>query len=187
MTLMLKNLGQRMRQLRKEKGLTLVEVSQKTGVAQATLSRIETGSMIGTLESHEKVAEVLGVGLTELYTGIDKRYDEITHTPHAARKVTHHSKDVQMELLTTDPSQKKITPLLVTIQPEAESLKQQSERGVEKFIYVLDGEIKAVVDKQSFVLKAGETLYLDASLPHEFANEKARPARLLMAVSPAKL
>ena len=74
---MLKNLGQRIRTLRKAKGLTLVEISEKTGVAQATLSRIETGTMVGTVECHEKIAETLGIGLAELYSGVDKRYEQI--------------------------------------------------------------------------------------------------------------
>ena len=82
---MLKNLGQRIRTLRKEKGLTLVEISEKTGIAQATLSRIETGTMIGTVESHEKIAETLGIGLSELYTGVDRRYEQISHQAKEAR------------------------------------------------------------------------------------------------------
>src|SRR3954464_13555728 len=100
---MLKNLGHKMRKLRKDKGLTLVEVAEKTGVAQATLSRIETGTMIGTVESHEKIAEVLGVGLSELYSGVDKRYDQIAHqTRDNERKVVHHTHHYQMEILTVE-------------------------------------------------------------------------------------
>src|SRR5690242_11715508 len=120
---MLKNLGKRIRDLRKEKGLTLVEISQKTGVAQATLSRIETGTMIGTVESHEKIAEVLGIGLAELYSGVDGRYEQIAHLPkEAERKVTFHGKNVQVELLTAESSKKKITPLLMTLHAGSESM-----------------------------------------------------------------
>ena len=185
---MLKNLGQRIRTLRKQKGLTLVEVSEKTGVAQATLSRIETGTMIGTIESHEKIAEVLGIGLAELYSGIDKRYEQISHlTGEAQRKITFHGKSAQIELLTTESSQKKITPLLVTLQAGSETPREQSERGVEKFLFVLEGEIKAKVDKQDYGLKSGETLYFDASLPHYLLNEKQKTARILLTVSPSKI
>ena len=184
---MLKNLGQRIRKLRKEKGITLVEIAKKTGVAQATLSRIETGSMSGTVESHERIAEALGVGLAELYSGVDRRYDQIAHTKEQDRKVTHHGRSVQVELLTSESSKKKITPLLITLQGGSQTTREHNERGVEKFLYLLDGEVKVRVDKDEHVLKTGETLYFDASLPHQIANEKQKTARVLASVSPSKI
>lgn len=185
---MLKNLGQRIRKIRKEKGITLVDIAKRTGVAQATLSRIETGTMMGTVDSHEKIAEALGIGLAELYSGVDKRYEQISHlAKDAERKVTKQSKDYRIELLTQESSRKKITPLLVTLQGGGHGQREQSERGVEKFIFVLDGDVKCVVDKEEFALKANETLYFDASLPHQILNEKSKTARLLIAVSPSKI
>ena len=184
---MLKNLGQRIRTLRKEKDLTLIEIAKRTGIAQATLSRIETGTMMGTVESHEKVAEVLGIGLAELYSGVDRRYEQIAHTKADERKATYHSRNVDIQLLTQESSKKKITPLLFTLQGGSETQREQNERGVEKFLYVLESEVKIKVDKQEFSLKPGETLYFDASLPHQISNEKQKTARLLVAVSPSKI
>lgn len=187
MTSMLKNLGQRIRQLRKTKGVTLVEMASKTGVAQATLSRIETGTMTGTLESHEKIAEVLGIGLAELYSGVDRRYEEVAHLPTESRKVTHHTNQFQIELLTQESSKKKITPLLITIQGESQIPMESLERGVEKFYFVLEGEVKILLDSKTYSLKENETLYFDASLPHQISNPGKSRARLLAAVSPSKL
>ncbi|MBU9888486.1 MAG: XRE family transcriptional regulator [Candidatus Omnitrophica bacterium] len=185
---MLKNLGQRIRTLRKEKDLTLVEISQKTGVAQATLSRIETGTMIGTVECHEKIAECLGIGLAELYTGIDPRYEQVSHLSQKdTRAVTHHTKDVTMELLTQESSKKKITPLLLSLQGNGTTARESHERGVEKFVWVLEGTVKIKLENQEFVLKPQETLYFDASLPHQFANEGQKTAKVFIAVSPSKI
>lgn len=184
---MLKNLGQRIRKIRKEKGVTLVELSKTTGVAQATLSRIETGTMMGTVESHEKVAEALGIGLAELYSGVDRRYEQVAHTKEQDRKVTHHGRSVQIELLTAESSKKKITPLLITLQGGSQTVREHQERGVEKFVYALEGEVRIKLDKDEFILKPGESLYFDASLPHQIFNEKQKTARLLAAVSPSKI
>ena len=184
---MLKNLGQRIRKIRKEKGITLVEIAKKTGVAQATLSRIETGSMMGTVESHEKIAEAIGVGLAELYSGVDRRYEQIAHTKEQERKVAHHGRNVEVSLLTSESSKKKITPLLIALQAGAQTQREHNERGVEKFFYVLEGEVKVKVDKEDYALRAGETLYFDASLAHQITNEKQKTARILAAVSPSKI
>lgn len=185
---MLKNLGQRIRTLRKKRGITLVEMAEKTGVAQATLSRIETGSMTGTVESHEKISEVLGIGLAELYTGVDRRYEEIEHIDNnTPRPVTHQTNAFKFELLTQESSRKKITPILITIQGEKEIPEERSERGVEKFFYVLEGSVTVQVEKETFELKEQETLYFDASLPHKIMNPHQGRARILVAVSPSKL
>ena len=59
--------GDRIKGLRKEKKLKLKELAEKSGVQIATLSRIEHKKMTGTLDSHAKIAQALGVDVTELY------------------------------------------------------------------------------------------------------------------------
>ena len=185
---MLKNLPHRIRTLRIEKGLTLVEISKKTGIAQATLSRIETGTMVGTIECHEKIAEMLGVGLANLYTGVDRRYEQTAYTSNKEEKVvTHHTKNVHVEVLTQESSKKKITPLMVTLQPGGKTEKESTLRGVEKFLMLLEGNIKVKLENDEYSLKSQETLYFDASLPHQYMNDGSKIARLFVAVSPSKI
>ncbi|MBI3317046.1 MAG: helix-turn-helix transcriptional regulator [Candidatus Omnitrophica bacterium] len=185
---MLKNLGERIRQFRKQRGLTLVEISKRTGVAQATLSRIETGTMTGTVESHEKIAEAIGIGLAELYGTVDSRLDKTSVLKKdAEHKTSHLGKNVSVELLTTESSQKKITPLLITLQGKSQTPTEQTERGVEKFVYALEGEAKVNLEKDTFELKSGDSLYFDASIPHHIVNETAKTCRLIAAISPSKL
>lgn len=181
-------IGSRIRTLRKAKKITLIELSKQTGIAQATLSRVETGSMVGTVESHRKIAEALGLGLAELYAPLDRRYEEITiFKKEAPRKAVHQSRGCQTELLTNEVTKKKMTPLLVTLSGGAKTSLEQNERGVEKFVWVLEGEVEAQVEKENYPLKEGETLYFDASLPHRLANSKSKTAKLFVAVSPPKI
>lgn len=180
--------GNRVRELRKAKKVTLVELSKQTGIAQATLSRIETGTMTGTVESHRKIAEALGLGLAELYAPLDRRYQEIVHAKkETPRKVVRQGKGCQIEMLTQEATKKKIAPLLITLAGNAQTSLEQNDRGVEKFVWVLDGEIEARVEKENYPIKTGETLYFDASLPHRLNNLKAKTAKLFVAVSPSKI
>lgn len=184
----MQKLGNRIRALRKAKKVTLVELSKNTGIAQATLSRIETGRMTGTVQSHQKIAEVLGLSLAELYAPIDRRYEEVAHSKkEVSRKVVHQGRGCQMELLTQEVTKKKITPLLMTLSGNSRTTTEHNERGVEKFVWVLDGEVEVTLEKETHPVKAGETLYFDASLPHRFANPKAKTAKAFVAVSPSKI
>ena len=64
-------IGKKIKDLRIEKGMTLGELSRKTGVATATLSRMENDHMAGTLKSHMRISKALGVSITEIYREIE--------------------------------------------------------------------------------------------------------------------
>lgn len=58
--------GERLRSLRKERLLTQVELSRMTGVAQDSISSLETGKREAHPGTIRKLAEALGVKPTEL-------------------------------------------------------------------------------------------------------------------------
>ena len=181
-------LGLKIRDIRRQKKVTLIELSKLTGVAQATLSRIETGLMTGTVESHEKIAEALAVPLTQLYEGIDKRHERIAHqSASGPRKVTVKTNDMRCELLTQEISKKKMVPLLTTLAGHGKSQKEELDRGVEKLFFVLEGSVKILVGEKEYLLNPNDTLYFDGSIPHQIVNTSAKQAKLLCIVSPAKI
>ncbi len=70
-TVILKSVGSRLRTLRRTKQLTLAKLARKSGVEMATISRIERGQMIGTLESHVRLSRALSVHLSTFYAELD--------------------------------------------------------------------------------------------------------------------
>lgn len=181
-------IGKRVRELRKAKKITLIELAELTGVAQATLSRIETGVMIGTVDSHQKIAKALGLSLAELYSGVDERIQDITYQGKAERTpTTLFNGKVRCEVLTSQAMKRKMTPVLLTIDSGAETEAEKLDAGIEKFLYAIDGEITAKVEKKEFTLKEGETLYFEASLPHQLCNHSGKKVRVLSIVSPPTL
>jgi len=70
-------MGKRIKELRKLKRMTLVRLSEKSGVQLATLSRIENNKMTGSLESHAQICLALGIKLSELYEGVSLDGEDI--------------------------------------------------------------------------------------------------------------
>jgi mannose-6-phosphate isomerase-like protein (cupin superfamily) len=159
-----------------------------TGVAQATLSRIETGVMRGTVESHQRIAEALGMSLSELYSEVDDRLGRISAFSLGKRSAAAvRDAKVKCEILTQHAMKKKITPLLLTLEGRGETDVEKFEAGVEKFYFVLEGEVTARIEKKEYPLSEGGTLYFDASLPHQLSNASGKKARVFCAVSPPAL
>lgn len=181
-------LGLKIRDLRRQKKITLIELSKITGIAQATLSRMETGLMLGTVKSHQKIAETLGISLGELYQNLDTRFEKISHQMASAdRKISSKSDQLKYELLTQEISKKKITPLLLTLAGYGKSEIEKSERGVEKFYLVLEGSAVIHLDQKEYALQPYDTLYFDASIPHHISNPVSKQAKIFCAVSPSKI
>ena len=185
---MASELGARIRNLRRQKKITLIELSKITGIAQATLSRMETGLMLGTVKSHQKIAETLGISLGQLYEGMDTRHERVKHQAASSeRKIFAKTDQMRCELLTQEISKKKITPLLITLNAHGKSGIEQLERGVEKLVFVLDGTIAVHLEGKEYVLNPYDTLYFDGSIAHQLVNSRNKQARIFCAVSPSKI
>ena len=186
-----RSVGERLRLLRTSQKLTLVELAKASGVDLATISRIETGKMSGTLESHIRLATALGLKLTELYAGIEEERAKRAATilPSAQHKdvYVHEAGKSSIALLTSDIMQKKLMPVLVTVEPGGSTQREEAKVGTEKFLYVLDGTLEVKVGEEKHLLKRGSSLYLDAAVPHNFKNTGRMTARFVSVVTPPVL
>lgn len=184
----MKGLGERIKSLRKIRGMTLVEVAKKTGIDQATLSRIENGVMIGTLNSHMQIAEALGLNLPDLYEDVlDKLSEAKDKTVRQKLETFSHSSGAVAELLTSGILQKKMMPVLLKLKPKGRTESEEYTPVTERFIYVLKGLADISIGKEQKKLSTGESLYFNASLPHHFMNTSKSECWLLSVMTPASL
>ena len=186
-----KNVGARLRLLRRSQKVTLVELAESSGVDAATISRIETGQMSGTLESHIRLAGALGFKLTELYAGIEeaRAKDAATMQPPSQHKevYVHQTGKSSIAMLTTDILNKKLMPVLITVEPGGSTHKEEARVGTERFLYVLEGTLEAKVGEATHLLKRGSSLYFDASVPHSLKNPSRSVAKCLSVLTPPAL
>ncbi|MBL7069344.1 MAG: helix-turn-helix transcriptional regulator [Candidatus Omnitrophica bacterium] len=178
-------IGSMIRQLRQDVGLTLEELSKKSGIALATLSRIENEKMTGTLDSHMMICKALGITLARLYSGIDDKAKDVdVKKDKEHTEVFVHKKKFIAEILTSKVLDKKMMPTLIKIEPDGETDKNENKLGSEKFIFVLQGEIEAKIDEEKHNLVVGDSIYFNASLPHNFKNIGAEEVQFICVEAP---
>src|ERR671916_3400603 len=73
-------LGAWVRGLRRERGLTLEELAERSGVSRAMISKVERGEKNPTLVVAAKLAEGLGITLSQL-AGMEERRGTILIPP----------------------------------------------------------------------------------------------------------
>jgi transcriptional regulator with XRE-family HTH domain len=184
----MKGLGSRIKELRKLRRLTLVDVAKKTGIDQATLSRIENEKMTGTLNSHTRIATALGLSLPELYrNALDSL--SVTKEKKALRKfdIASKSSDVTTELLTEHILQKKMLPTLLKLKKDGQLNYEEYPAGSERFVYVVKGVVRLIYAGETKNLSAGESLYFAGSMSHSLKNIAKGESTLLSILTPASI
>ena len=77
MSIIKKQLGQRIKELRKLKGLTQEQLAEIVGIGTSNISYIETGKFAPSIENFERIVEALGVEPYELYMFSSKSTSEM--------------------------------------------------------------------------------------------------------------
>jgi transcriptional regulator with XRE-family HTH domain len=181
------HIGKRVRALRKSQNMKLQELAQKSGVQIATLSRIEHNKMTGTLESHIAIAKALDTDLSSLYSDIEKAKKTIdVNKNDVENDVSVQTEKAIHQILTTNVMSKKMMPSLLKLSVNGSSSSEILKPGTERFIYVVEGQLTAVIKGEEFQLEKSHSIYFDASQEHQFQNRSEYDAQLLIITTPSQ-
>ncbi len=163
-------LGERVRELRRERGLTLDGLAGRSGVSRAMISKLERGEKNPTLVVAAKVAEGLGVSLSRL-VGVEERR-EVVVVPRARRAVLRDPETgFERQLLSPTFGGRGIE-FIRNVVPEGSTSGEfpPHRRGVTEYVVVERGRLKAVLGGESYLLEEGDALFFEADIPHRFDN-----------------
>lgn len=183
-------IGEKLRGLRKSRDLTLDDISRKSGVGKATLSRIENDVTAGTLKTHMKICEVLNINLKDLYEGIDTPHDEIATLGQdnlSEAEIFSYDEKTKSILLTKQAQKKNMLPQLLILEPAGKTHLEQNASGTEKFVFCIEAEVYIIIENKEYGLKKGTSLYFKSHFSHYFANKGKKAARCLVVTSPVAL
>lgn len=163
-------LGVRVKDLRKEAGLTLDELAGRSGVSRAMISKLERGEKNPTLVIAARLAEGLGVSLSRL-AGVEERR-EVVLVPRERRMVLRDP-ETGFERQSLSPTfAARGVEFLRNVVPEGSTSGDfpAHRKGVEEHIVVEKGELKATLGGEEYLLRQGDALFFEADVPHRFDN-----------------
>ncbi|MGR4872235.1 helix-turn-helix domain-containing protein [Variovorax sp. LARHSF232] len=164
--------GQQVRALRLCSGASAGKLAANAGISRSMLSRIERGLVCASVETLERIAVGLGVGLARLFVQPSGRSTFChvpagmgTHVQHTG-EVAEHCRQMLGQLRSGNLC---IEPWLVRLGPEAETFGASSQQAKVQFVYTLAGRLACRIGDQVVELSAGDSLLLGASI--EFGVE----------------
>ena len=177
-------LGPKIRQLRLKKKMGLVELGRHTGLSPAMLSKIERGRLFPTLPTLLRIALVFSVGLEFFFAGsrekplvaVMRKSDRLALPDQPG---TRHT-SFRFESLDFLATERRFNSYLAEFLPIAlEHLRPHTHAGVE-FIYAFQGQLSVHVDSVEHVLRAGDSMYFDATVPHAYRRSRSGACRALV-------
>jgi XRE family transcriptional regulator, regulator of sulfur utilization len=177
-------IGPRVRALREAMGLSLRDLSGRTGVSPPMLSQVERGETSPTLAVAARIAAGLELSLSQLLRLDEGRHVAIVRAGERRGRTRrgHRTEELTPPLpgQRADVSLHGLAPAASTGGPGDTPL---HEPGSRETAIVLDGEVALVVDGERHQLGAGDSVTFDADLAHHFRNDGSRPARFLAVVA----
>jgi transcriptional regulator with XRE-family HTH domain len=161
--------GPRLKRVRTERGVTLADLSEKTGISKSTLSRLENGQRRPSLELLLPLAQAYRVPLDDL-VGAPEVGDPRIRLK--ARKVNGRT----VLPLTRQPNGVQAWKIVI---PARHSAPQPRTHDGYEWLYVLSGRMRLILGDRDLVLGVGEAAEFDTQLPHWFGSTGEGPAEVL--------
>ncbi|MEW5421630.1 helix-turn-helix domain-containing protein [Amorphus sp. 3PC139-8] len=179
------NVGAKIREARKAQGLTLQDLSERSGLSISQLSKLETGKARLTVDTALVIAGVLHVPVGALLfvpRGVAKARRSITR---AGTGVVHRGNAMSFEVLCSDFRDKANIFWRVTLHARSfeENGGWRSHAG-EEFIYVQDGSLELhTIHYDPVVLNPGDSIQFDGEMDHAYVALGDKPVVMLMSNS----
>lgn len=163
-------MGVNLKRLREERGITLRDLAKRLHVSASFLSQIETGKAAPSLSTLKNIADALQTTVGIL-VGEGEQLDYKPVVKEAERKALKGVGDgIRMYLLTSPDSNKQMEPLLFKLDKNATSGHSMYKHFGQEFVLVLKGSIEITLNSTTYVLRKGDSMYFNSSIPHSFRN-----------------
>ncbi|NNG05501.1 MAG: helix-turn-helix domain-containing protein [Inquilinus sp.] len=153
--------------VRRQRGLTVSGLSEKSGVPKASISAIEDGEQASSLEMFWRLSEALNVEFGRLLGSEDQ--------------VVYDPSGISAQLVAREAEEESTETYLMSFPADASRLASGHWQGVLETVTVLSGALITGPEAQPLFLSTGQTASFQADGPHIYRSG-SRPCRALVVV-----
>lgn len=180
------SIARRIRRIRLHGRLTMETVADRTGFTKSYISMIESGKKSPPIATLIKIAKALGVDIGAFFEQKNTK-DRFFLVKREEREVVVRDGTVfgyQYEAIASTHGRKKMEPFVITLPLESEEKGFFDHEGEELF-YVLEGDVRFHYGDKTFLMREGDCIYFDSSVPHRGEGTTEKKSRALVVVSPS--
>lgn len=160
-----------LRTVRRQRGLTLEQLADRTGLTKSYLSKVERGHSTPSIAVALKVARALDVDVGRLFSD-----------GAAERQITVDRADAtdgRYRALATTLLGKSMSPFVVRPTASAADDPHPEHTGQE-FLFVHAGTVELTYGEQTITLSCGDSAYFDSSVAHRLRAVGTEPVEVVV-------
>ncbi|MFN3534443.1 MAG: helix-turn-helix domain-containing protein [Desulfatiglandales bacterium] len=169
------SIGNKIRLLRRKKGLSLKQLGNDTGLKPQYISQIEKGEVIPPVAVLLQISKALEIDSGILLSEERKKIKEKSLDDYQKRTESYAYVN-----LTPNARHKHLKAFKVTIDPESEHKGVSYQHPGEEFIYVLKGKVEVMVGENQNIVEENSCIHFDSSIQHKITNLSPEKAELLV-------
>jgi transcriptional regulator with XRE-family HTH domain len=175
------DVGARLQVLREARGMSMRSLAQKSGLSANALSMIERGKASPSVSTLYKLAEALGVSITDFFGPPATRRKAVFLKPDKRARVS--IPQGSWEGLGGEQFVGRVEPFIITLEPGAGSGGQAMVHSGHEFVFCLQGQVEYRVEGDVYPMEAGDSLLFSANLEHHWRNPGRTTANILIVLS----
>ena len=176
------DLGMRLKELRKKRGLSQTELARLVGVTPSTISQVESNLIYPSLPALLKMAEILSVDVSSFFQVSPDVGNKIIFSDSESTDIKFADLpegSIEAKLLTPLDFDPKAEPYLIEIPPKKTLPSHFFIHKGEEIGYLLSGKLQIKLEKAVYNVRAGNVVYLTSEMPSQWKNPGTSTAKLL--------
>ena len=158
------NVGERLRELRTAREISMRVLAAKSGLSIHTISLIERGKTSPSVSTLYKLAEALNVSITDFFSAENDRRQVVFLKADERTRISFTRG--LFEGLGGEQFSGKVEPFVLTLENSANSGPQAMSHTGHEFVFCLRGELEYQVEHEIYELSPGDSLLFAAHLKH---------------------
>ena len=171
--------GERLRQLRTARGLSIRALAAQTGFSPSFISQVEAETASPSIASLQKIVGAVGVTVGEFFRAIEAptrwliRRGERTVYRSAWSKGT-------VAALTDDTMERQLAAFELTVDPGGRSTSRPEPNAHDILLLLMAGTLTLILEHETVTLEVGDSAYVVAGRPHAWENRGEVVVTLLL-------
>lgn len=176
-------IGGKLKQLRTEKKLSIAELSRLSDVSTGLISQIERDLVVPSVTSLWRLAQAMDTNINYFFHE-EPQEEQMIIRNGEHRTIVMHNDSSHYKLLHPSKDDRMLDMMVITLKSGYTYDKKAIGHEGEECGYVLKGTLTVYLNGKDYVLKEGDSIYFDSSLPHKYINNGEEDCISIWAMTP---
>ncbi|MEJ7420578.1 XRE family transcriptional regulator [Staphylococcus haemolyticus] len=177
-------IGNKLRNLRRQKNLTQEELAERTDLSKGYISQIESQHASPSMETFLNILEVLGTSPSDFFK--EKSKEKVLYTKNERTIYDEYDRGYVLNWLVMKSNEFEMEPLILSLKPGA-SYKHFDPSESDTLIYCLKGCVTLTLGNSRYQANEQDVLYFRANEIHQLHNETTDEIEILIVATASYL